>query len=135
MKNFTWLLLTLFFMVATANLFAADYQLGVDTGKTINCINPTERTDGSALAAGDIERIECYIDQTDQNIDSPFMTILMQGGCKPVSVPFDGMDVGTWHQYCRTYDTGGRTDGLSASLPFELLPPIPADPMPPTVTE
>jgi hypothetical protein len=127
------LLLCLAAFIGIAN--AADYKLGVDDTKILNCTDATTRVDGSALAQEEIASVTCYIDEVDQNSDTPSVTVLMDGGCKPMSVDLTALDPGVWHQYCFTTDTGGRSDGLSASLPFTLLPPDPADPSPPTVTE
>lgn len=112
---------------------ADTFKLGVDTVKVLNCDNATTRTDGTELLLQDIDSVICYVDKTDQNDQTPVLTITMEGGCQPMGIDLNSLTPGTWMQFCRTVDSGGRTDGLSAGVPFDLLAPDPAAPNPPIV--
>lgn len=108
---------------------AKDFIIGLDTTKTVNCTNATTRTDGSPLAASDIERVEFDITNGTDTY-----TIPMIGGCQPLSFDLTTLTAGTWDQVGRTYDADGRESVNSAAVPFGYVEST-ADPDPPVILE
>jgi hypothetical protein len=110
------------------NAEAASYQLGVDTVKTVNCTNATQRTDGTALPLTDIAEVAVKI----TGPSSYTSTVTMVGGCAPVDLLLAGLSAGTYVMTGTTKDTGGRVSASSAPVNFTLLAAI-AAPNPPVI--
>jgi len=99
--------------------------------KTVHCTDATERTDGTPLLPEEIERVEIYV-RTEDGAGTVEATILMPGGCRPMSLDLSNLTEGQKYQDGVTYDTAGRVSAHSVSLPFEYLK---APPGPPVMTE
>lgn len=129
MKTLLAMIAIIFTMLGSRHVYAVNYQLGVDTSKPVSCTNATERTDGTPLPAGEIADAAIRI----TGPDSYQNTLVMVGGCKTVSLPLDGLAPGDYTMIGTHTDTGGRMSIDSIPVNFTLLPPIPANPNPPTV--
>ena len=101
------------------------------TEKPVTCTNAIARTDGTPLAASEIDRVEIHISPTDLDLNPPY-TVVMAGGCTDSVLDLTPLSEGQYYQYGVTYDTAGRVSALSASLPFmrSLM-----NPGPPAITE
>ena len=131
-KGYYFALLAVFlvaFLLAFASLNAkAEGTVYSGNEKQIRCTNPDTRTDGTPLPVSEIDRIEIFISQTDQDINTPHK-VVMPGGC--VDTPFDltQLQEGEWYQYGVAVDTAGRISSLSATLPFEYQKSAPRPPV------
>ena len=96
-------------------------------GFTAGCDNATERTDGTPLDVSEIDRVEYYIDPTDQN-PSPAYTIPMAGGCQDLFVDTRQFPVGDYFRYAKTIDTDDRESDLSPGTAFTIQKPRPNPP-------
>ena len=85
--------------------------------KQVRCDNPTTRTDGTSLPVSEIDRVEIFIGQTDQDINTPHK-VTMVGGCTDTPFDLTQLQEGQWYQYGIAVDTAGRISSLSATLPF-----------------
>lgn len=121
-------LLALFCIFLFSNAHAATYQLGVDAVKPISCIDPTQRTDNTALAPADIKEVNIQV--TGPGSYSHKVTMI--GGCKPTDLPIAGLAPGTYTMIGETIDNGGRVSPPSPPVNFTLLAPI-APPKAPVV--
>ena len=96
----------------------------------INFTPPTQRADGSALAAADIAS---YRVERLPNAGGSWETY---GSPQPASGPVVvAVNSGDAHQYrLSTIDTGGRVSSVSApvEIRFDAIPPPLANPLPPT---
>ena len=100
---------------------AADdmYKRGKDQNFTANCINPTERTDGTPLALSEIAEIVYYVDVSGGFTGNPLLTINMQGGCMAVPVDLQQFPINIeLGRYAKTIDTGGLESIVAAGRTF-----------------
>jgi hypothetical protein len=121
--------LVMFCLLAFASFHAmAEGTVYSGNEKQVRCTNPTERTDGTPLDPAEIDRVEIFIGQTDQDINTPHK-VTMPGGCTDTAFDLTQLQEGQWYQYGIAVDTAGRISSLSATLPFEYqksapLPPV-----------
>lgn len=83
------------------------------------CSVPVTREDGTALLISEIAVLDLYVTQDLTQPDpAPHFSDLAVGcaGIVDMTVLADGQ----WYLYWRTVDTGGRTSGRSATVPFVL---------------
>jgi hypothetical protein len=105
--------LSLFLIISTLSCIAHADDVQWSKGYTANCDNAVERENGEPLALSEIDRVEYYLDKTDGNITNPVLTILMNGGCKPMFVDTRQLSVGDYFAYGRTWDTDGLDSVVS----------------------
>lgn len=106
------------------------YEVGKDLTKPMGCTNPTARTDGTPLAATEIGKVEIYLTKQTTLPATPEFTHVMTGGCKDGSFDLAPLTPGQWHQFGKTFDTGGRVSVSSIDYPFVYA--VIAPPGPPT---
>lgn len=124
-----------FSLFQCGSAMAADYTQGVDLSKPVNCTNATTRTDGSPLAAADID----YVTMTVRSVppDNSFShNIKMVGGCHAATFDLTLLPgPGTFEQVATTTDKAGRTGPVSpAPFTFNYVQST-APPNPPIVVE
>ncbi len=119
------ILVTVLLITITWSAYA-DGTVYSGTEKMVKCTNPADRTDGTPLDPSEIDRVEIFIGQTDQDINTPHK-VTMAGGCADTSFDLTQLDEGQWYQYGVAVDTAGRISSLSATLPFmyQKNPPSP----------
>ena len=87
------------------------------TTKTVDCNNPVTRTDGTALDISEIASVEVYIRTSPTG--SPEHTVIMPGGCQPMTLDLTTLSEGQKHMDGIATDTEGRASVLSApQVPF-----------------
>ena len=120
------LILVTILMVTVAWSAYADGTVYSGNEKQVRCDNPTTRTDGTPLPVSEIDRVEIFIGQTDQDINTPHK-VTMVGGCTDTPFDLTQLQEGQWYQYGIAVDTAGRISSLSATLPFmyQKNPPSP----------
>lgn len=100
---------------AAGTTFAADvtYKRGHDQSYTAGCTDPATRTDGTAIAAGEIAEVVYYVDAVGGLTGSPLLTINMTGGCMDVPVDLQQFPVNV---ELGKYATAETTDGLVSEV-------------------
>ena len=83
------------------------------TTKTVDCNNPVTRTDGTALDPSEIASVEVYIRTSPTG--SPEHTVIMPGGCQPMTLDLTTLSEGQKHMDGIATDTEGRASVLSAN--------------------
>ena len=79
--------------------------------KTVNCTDATERSDGTSLAPDEIDRVELYVRTTPTG--SPEHTVIMEGGCRAMTLDLTLLAEGQKYLDGATVDTAGRVSVLS----------------------
>ncbi len=117
-----WMLTLALISILVTPAFATgpNYVVGVTDSITINCANPTARTDGTTINWSiDGGHVDWFIG-TDSTMQAlPVATARMGLGCQPTVVNLNQLTTGRqYYLYARAYDAQGRVDGPSANLPF-----------------
>lgn len=103
------------FFITGAAMAEGDVYTG--TTKTVNCDDATQRSDGTALAASEIDKVEIYVRTAPQA--SPEHTMIMTGGCKAMTLNLTTLAEGQKYMDGSTFDTAGRVSVLSVpQVPF-----------------
>lgn len=109
---------------------AADVQWS--KGYDANCINPTERADGTPLPASEIASIKYHIYRagTVANGNPEYEAPPMVGGCKATFINTKLMTIGDKEAYAITVDTDGRESVYSS--PAFVFSVVKSNPKPPS---
>lgn len=104
-----------------------DYRQGNGNVHTFTGTAPTERADGSPLAAGDIDH---YVREVDGPLGIEYMDVYLTAGSFSEPVAIDVLQPGTYTYRYQTVDSGGRISVPSEQVVLEVLAPF-ALPNPP----
>ena len=122
-----WLATVIFVaFIFTLDAKAKDVQWS--QGYTGGCLDPSQRVDGTPLPPAEIAKVEYYLDQTDGDITTPELTIIMNGGCRDTFIDTKVLSTGTYYAYGRAFDTDGLVSDVSVSTDIVITKAKPKPP-------
>jgi len=109
------LVLTIAAILSTPAQALDVFKRGRDKTTTVNCDNPTTRTDGSPI--GTISKVEIYVDPQEGNVTNPLHTIIMTGGCMPSTLDLQAFPANiVYWQYGKTFTSDGLESVVSPTV-------------------
>ena len=111
------------------------YRQGNGEVHTFKGTAPTEREDGTPLAAGEIDHYVRYVayQAADGNWTQEQMDVALVDGSFSEPLSVDALAVGHYEVWYRTVDVNGIESKDSNSVSVDILAPL-AAPLPPIVT-